>query len=131
MCIYVGHCDVTLGQSDIPHLFFPDFWQNGNFALSRSLLIRLQIPPNAAISHILSHTLAPSVSLCLSRIEQVAKKHSGHFLNEDFIHCLLRLSCVHPSTHCLLRLSCNSSARFIKSNQTVLVIVRLEMDHTN
>lgn len=43
MCIYVGHCDVTFGQGDIPlYLFFPDFWQKGNFALSRTLLIRLQ-----------------------------------------------------------------------------------------
>ena len=126
-----GYCDVTFGQGELFLFFFFFYfrlWQNGNLPSADLFLVRLppsplSLPMQRSVSHSLSlsHTHTPRL-LCLRGIEQVAKKYSAHFLNEDFIQCLKDYHVpIHPPT-ASLRLSCSSSgARFIRLKQTVLL----------
>lgn len=128
---YEGRCDVTVGQGEVFHLlfFFLRLWQNGNMPSADPFLLRLHTPPHpqlspcSDLSHILTHTHTPSVLLCLRRIKQIAKKFSGHFLNEDFVHCLKDY---HVSITASLRLSCSSGPSFIRPEQTVFLFYKVK-----
>lgn len=121
-------CNSWAGWSFSFVVFFSQTLAEWKYALSRSIPPKTPyttppaaLPMQRSVSH--SHTHTPSVLLCLRRIKQIAKKFSGHFLNEDFVHCLKDY---HVSITASLRLSCSSGPSFIRPEQTVFLFYKVK-----
>lgn len=128
---YEGHCDVTVGQGEVFHLFFfPQTLAEWKFALSRSFPCKTPSPhpPALPMQRSVSHSHTHSHLPLSEKDRAVCQQVLWPFPKWRFCPVPKRLSCVHPSTHCLLRWTCSSSARFMRTNQTVFLFVKLKVD---